>query len=458
MISVQSPQRRLNGNNILAIIVAIILFIGCSSTRSSTGSTPVLLESKKQENLAEKKPNTLVVDTIKWIVTDEAEVPPISADLATEEVLPFQEEYKNDYRVALMLPFRLSGRTIDDMSDYNQKFAHFYAGYKMAIGGEDWIQTNTYHTNRNGDNVKNTLRTINSNTDIIIGPYDKNTTLPIVAEYGRENRIPVISPWTASTRTTKNNLFFLQLTPNLSEYWSAILKDATKNFDRSKIRIITNQDGSDRGMVRFIQRLNEEKSGLPISEPLKEFPVSVDSLLYGDSLVFETVFEEEVEAFILPHYNTNSHDEFIYQTLRKINAEKEHRKPLVYVMPQAINSDRVDLNILNNLDLKICDYRFYDKRDIRYLNFKKEYYELYGRLPNDDAYYGYDVAKFVAYGLKKYGKYFHYYIKEEKVPLGQMSISVSPYNNDDDELLYLMNDHLDIFEFDEGYYQLKSVD
>ena len=344
------------------------------------------------------------------------------------------------------------------MSDYNQKFAHFYAGYKMAIEGEDWIQTNTYHTNRNGDNVKNTLRTINSNTDIIIGPYDKNTTLPIVAEYGRENRIPVISPWTASTRTTKNNLFFLQLTPNLSEYWSAILKDATKNFDRSKIRIITNQDGSDRGMVRFIQRLNEEKSGLPISEPLKEFPVSVDSLLYGDSLVFETVFEEEVEAFILPHYNTNSHDEFIYQTLRKINAEKEHRKPLVYVMPQAINSDRVDLNILNNLDLKICDYRFYDKRDIRYLNFKKEYYELYGRLPNDDAYYGYDVAKFVAYGLKKYGKYFHYYIKEEKVPLGQMSISVSPYNNDDDELLYLMNDHLDIFEFDEGYYQLKSVD
>ncbi len=458
MISALNLQRLLNGNNILTIVLVMLLFIGCSSTRDSVGTSPVLLETKPSDDRPDNPSDLLVVDTVKWVITDEEVVPPITSHLATEEVLPFEEVYKDDYKVALMLPFRLTGRSLDDMSEYNQKFAHFYAGYQMALEAEDWIQTTTFHTNRNGDNVRNALNKLNAQTDIIIGPYDKNNTLPIVAEYGRENRIPIISPWTASTRITKNNLFFLQLTPNLSEYWSTILRDATKNHDRSKIRIITNQDGSDRGMIRFIQKLNEEKSGLPLSESLTEFPVSIDSLLYGDSLVFETAFEEEVEAFILPHYNTNTHDEFIYQTLRKINAEKEHRKPLVYVMPQAVNSDRVDLNVLNNLDLKICDYRFYDKRDIKYHQFKKAYYEQYGRLPNDDAYYGYDVARFVAYGLKKYGKYFHYYIKDEKVSLDQMSISVTPYNNADDELLYLMNDHLDIFEFDEGYYQLKNVD
>ncbi len=458
MISVLNLQPRLNGNNILIAIALMLLFIGCSSTRSSTGSNPVVLDSRESEELSNNKSESIAVDTIKWTITDEEVVSPITSDLASAEVLPFQEEYKEDYNVALMLPFKLTGNTLEDMSLYNQKFAQFYAGYIMAMEGEDWIRTTTYHTNRKEHNVRTVLNKMNSNTDVIIGPFDKSRTVPMVAEYGRENKIPVISPWAVSTRTTEDNLFYLQLTPNLSEYWTRIIQDATKNFDRSKIRIITNDDGSDKGMIRFIQRLNEENSGLPISEPLQEYPVSMDSLLHGDSLVFKTAFEEDVEAFIIPHYNTTSHDELIYQTLRKINAEKENRQPHVYVMPQAIKSDRTDLNILNNLDLKICDYRFYDKRSVDYLNFRKGYYALYGSLPNDDAYYGYDIGKFVVYGLKNYGKYFHYYIKDEKLSLDQMSISVTPYKNSDDELLYLMNDHLDILEFDEGYFQLKNVD
>lgn len=458
MISALNLQQRLNGNNNLIAIALMLLLIGCSSTRSSTGSNPVVLDPRNSDTVSERKSESIEVDTIKWTITDEEEVPPITADLATAEVLPFQEEFKENYKVALMLPFRFSGSTLEDMSTYNKKFAHFYAGYMMAIEGEDWIHTTTYHTNQKENDVRLALNKLDSDTDIIIGPFSTRKTVPLVAEFGRENRIPVISPWAASTRTTKDNLFYLQLTPNLSEYWNRILQDATKNYDRSKIRLITNEDGSDKGMIRFIQGLNEKNSGLPISEALTEYPVSMDSLLYGDSLVFKTAFEEDVEAFIIPHYNTTNHDELIYQTLRKINAEKEDRKPHVYVMPQAIKSDRTDLNILNNLDLKICDYRFYDRRSIDYQNFRKEYHGLYGSLPNDDAYYGYDIGNFVAYGLKKYGKYFHYYIKDENLPLDQMSISVTPYLNPDDELLYLMNDHLDIFEFDEGYYQLKNVD
>ncbi len=457
MISAPNHLQLLNGSKLWFPFIIGLLLIGCAGSKSGIPNRPVVVDPNvNQEDNTTPVVEIITVDTIEWSYTSIEEIKPITSDMG-EEVLPFEQINEENYNVALMMPFRLSGNPMSDLNVNNEKFAHFYAGYKMAIEGEDWIQTTTYHTNRSADGVSNALNSLDHGTDLIIGPFDKSN-LTKVADYAKQNRIAAISPWNVSTSVTSDNLFYLQLRPNLSTYWASIIRDASYNHDRSKIRVISNADGSDKAMMRFIQKINEEKSGLPISEPLMEYPVSIDSLLYGDSLVFKTAFEEEVEAIILPHYNTAKHDRFVYECLRKINAEKNGEAPQIYVMPLAVNSKRLDLNILNNLKVKVCDYRFYDKRTEEYQQFKSEYYDRYGRLPNDDAYYGYDVARMVIYGFMNYGKYFHYYMKDEKVPLNQMSIKVGPYYDANDELLYLMNEHLDLYQFEDGYYRLKNVD
>ena len=455
MISAPSLQRLLSGNSMVWMTsIAAFFMISCAGSKSVIDDPNIVSPNVVKDEAP--KVSTIEVDTVRWSFVDESDIIPISSDMAAE-VLPFEQINKEEYNVALLLPLRLSGDGNSDLNINNEKFAHFYAGYKLALQDIDWIQTTTYHTNRSEQGVQNAIYKLDRDTDLIIGPFDREN-ISSVAKYAKEYRVATISPWTVSTTVTADNLFYLQLRPNLSSYWTEIIKDATKNFDRSKIRLISNADGSDRAMMRFIQQINEEKSGLPISEPIEEYTVSMDSLLNGESMVFESAFDDEVEAFILPHYNTSKHDRFVYECLRKINAEKEGNAPHIYVMPLVVNSDRLDLNILNNLNVKICDYRFYDKRSLDYQRFKSDYYEQYGRLPNDDAYYGYDVGQLAILGFKKYGKYFHYYMKDELIRLGQMSLEVGPYYNSSDELLYLMNEHLDIYQFDGGYYQLKNTD
>ncbi len=458
MISAPNLLRPLSGSKLWFPLIIGFLLIGCAGSKSGVNDRPTVVNSNidRSEETSELE-NVISVDTIQWSFRSIEDIRPITSDMGAEEVLPFEQINEENYSVALMMPFRLTGNQIDDLNGYNEKFAHFYAGYKMSVEDEGWIATTTYHTNRSSGQIDSLLGSLSSETDLIIGPFDKGN-ITKVSEFAKRNRIAAISPWNASTSVTSDNLFYLQLRPNLSSYWESIIQDATKNFDRSKIRVIRNADGSDRSMMNFIQKINEEKSGLPISEPLGEYPVSIDSLLYGDSLVFKLAFDEQVEAFIIPHYSSSNHDRFIYECLRKINAEKEGASPQIYVMPVAVKSKRLDLNILNNLDLKICDYRFYDKRDADYQSFKSEFYSRYGRLPSDDAYYGYDIGRLIIYGFMNYGKYFHYYMKDEKVSLNQMSIKVRPYYNSSDELLYLMNEHLDIYQFEEGYYRLKNTD
>ncbi len=457
MTSVQSLQLLSNGNKVFICLLISFWCFSCSSTKVlNDGNRPQVVKPNTQSPTNEELSTAVPIDTIVWNITSTSDITPITSDMSSE-VLPFEQVREDYYNVALLMPFRLTGKAMVDLNPSNQKFAHFYAGLRLALANENTISVASLHTNRSDDNIDHVLNDLSSDTDVIIGPFDRKS-IAKVATYGKENKIPVLSPWTASTSVTSDNLFYLQLRPNLSSYWKTMLKHATKEINRSNIRIISNADGSDKSMMSFIQKLNEEESGLPISQPIKEYPVSEDSLLYSDSLIFKMAFEEEVEGFIIPHYNTAKHDKFVYECLRKLNAEKEDRALKVYAMPLAINSDKLDINILSNLDLRICDYRFFDKRSSEYNRFKKEYYESYGWLPTEDSYYGYDVGQLLRLGLKNYGKYFHYYIKENPVPLDQMTIQVMPYYNSEGELLYLMNDHLDIFQFEDSYFGLKNID
>ncbi len=460
MISAQNRLLQLNGSKILIALLLSTFIFSCSSSKSAVDpNTPRVLAPN--DEIKEVMDSELSVDTVQWTIISEEVFPPITSEME-EEVLPFEMERQDYYDIALLLPFRISSLEFAPLDANNEKFAQFYAGFKMAIEKIDnqdvSIRIRTYQTNRDVNHLNRVVSSLDGDKpDVIIGPFERKN-LAIMAEYARDNRIPVISPWTQSSSVTTDNLFYLQLRPNISAYYSAILKHMTFHFDRNNIRVISNADGKDKSMISFIQNLNLEKSELPLVQPLEEYSISEDSLLYGDSLVFETAFEEGANVFFIPHYNTARHQDFVYQCLRKINAEKAGREIYVYAMPIALNSDRVDLNILKNINLRVCDYRFLDPRSPFITNFKKVYVKQFGWMPSEDAFYGYDVAKFIDYGLKEYGKYFHYYMKEHKFVLNQMSINIIPYYDKDENFKYLMNDHLEIIQFEDDYFVDKNVD
>ena len=435
MMSVPSRPQRSNGNRVLGLGLVLLILFGCASSSVATRNGTQILENPSSGDANEENTSpTLTVDTVEWtLVSDEV----INSETPKAAILG--EVKKESYDIALLIPFRSTGTFATPALDANKlKFAHFYAGMKYAIaqsgfGGPE-INIRTYDTNRSKSDFRKIMSDMRiGKPDLIIGPYETDL-IAEAARFAKENRIPLISPWRASTRVTSDNPYFLQLRPNITEYYKKIVRQ-----------------------IRAIQEINEDESPMPVVQPYEGLLVYEDSLMVADSMVFDHVFAQDARVFVLPHFS--SRDEgFLYSCLRKLYAEKGDREIFVYAMPLALNSDRVDINILKNLNLRICEYRFADIRNPEIMEFRQAYYDSFGWLPTEDSYFGYDVMNLLYYGLDKYGQYFHYRMVGETVDFVQMSVHIEPYSKEGTEDLdYMMNSHLSIIEFVGDRFTVKNI-
>ena len=93
------------------------------------------------------------------------------------------------------------------------------------------------------------MRDLNPQFDMIIGPYstaarDANRTLfQNILDYGKQNKVLVVSPFYSNSKTTENNPYYLQLKPNLREYLSRMVEHISKNYAPEDVAIIL-RDGS----------------------------------------------------------------------------------------------------------------------------------------------------------------------------------------------------------------------
>ena len=461
MTSVRSLPRLLNGNRyFLSLLLFGGLIFGCSTSKNSIPTNSPVLEP----NITEEKDDKLgPIDTVQWTILSEDDFPPINS--SPEMKIPaMKREFNKTYEIALLIPFQTSGANESTSLNYNKvRFSHFYSGIRMALSSyqEDEIEINisTYDTNRSSEDFDRVLQRMDRvRPDVIAGPYQREFIRQI-ADYAKEKRIPVISPWLSSTSITSDNLFYLQIRPNILEYYRNIVKHVNANHDRSRIWLIGRDRGQDENKLQAIQQLNQQESILPVVQPYPECSLSLDTLMQTDSLVFTDIFEKGVDAFVLPHYIPRD-EKYLYSALRKIYAEKGDRDIKVYALPLALTSEEVDLNILKNLDINICEYKFPNPGNDDVKEFRKSYFETFGWLPIEDSYYGFDLMNFIIYGLENHGKYFHYYMIDEKLDLLQMTMHIRPFsrNQEKEETDYLMNSHLYMIEFDNDHFVVKDID
>ncbi len=459
MTSVPNLLPQSNGSKLLLGLTILVALVACSTSSVATRTkSPEILTPDKEAPDVEKPMPGFRVDTIRWTLVSD---PPITSDMAPVERLP--SEKQDVYEIALLIPFRTTGFYDNaDLDANKQKFAHFYAGMKQAIknrrGGPAQINITTYDTNRSDADFDKVLsRMTLHRPDLIVGPYETDL-ISRAATFAKENRIPIISPWRASTRITRDNVYFLQLRPNITEYYAKIIAHINDNFNRREVRILGRKNGEDAGKIRAVQEINQERSPLPVTEAFTTMLIDKDSLMVADSLVFDRAFEQQVKAFFLPHFSSRDED-FVYSCLRKLYAEKAEREVFIYTMPLVLNSDRIDINILKNLNIRICEYRFADLRNPEIQRFRQSYFDDFGWLPTEDSYFGFDVMNFIFYGLDKYGKYFHYYLENELVDLAQMSVYIERFTRekDDDHIDYMMNSHLYIISFEGERFTIRDI-
>ena len=454
MISVLNHLLRSSGSSLL--IFTCLLCISCSPTTTSTARTDVIKKDKPQSSKADVA--AISVDTIQWTWADEEVYPPIRSIDGEVASYALDRVIKDRYEIALLLPLRLE-QDIPNLDRNNKKFADFYAGLKMAAAEASDLAANitVYYTNRDERKLDEILASWRfRKPDVIIASH-KRELIKKTADFGLENRIPVISPWLSSTAIADDNLFYLQMRPSINEYYKAILGELRDNFKDDEVRIIQRADRSDKAKTMVLQRLKEEASDAPIVTPYETLDIEIDSLMDAEANVFDTMLVQGVKAFVLPNYSSGD-ERYVYTSLRKMYGEKLGREFTVFTMPIAIRTDRMDINILKNLDIRTPEFRFPDMQNEEVLAFRKVYLDRYGRIPTEDAFYGYDMMQLLSHGLGKYGQYFHYFMAGEQLSLLQMKVHISPFYKEEGQERpnYMTNDHLYIIEYIRDHFELSD--
>ncbi len=455
MISVRSLRQLSNGSNWCFTLALLFVLTSCSSPTTSTARTKVIKPEKKTTTVEEE---VIPIDTIAWTVVSEEEYPPIETD-AKVAAYGLEKIAKDEYRIALLLPMKIK-QDIPSLNAINRKFADFYTGIKMAAQDDHDVraQVDVYYTDREEAKLDEILSELQYNMpDVIVASY-ASKLIAKTAAFGAVNRIPVISPWSSNPKITTENVFYLQMRPSIEQYYTGIIKHVQQNYLKDEVRIVQRLDGSDRAKIRLLHKVQEELSELPVITPYETFDVELDSLMNAEASVFDTALVQEVKAFIVPHYNRTD-ESFVYTCLRKMYGEKLGRDFQVYTMPVALNAESIDVNLLKNLSVRTAEFRFPNKQNSEVQQFRKSFFETNGLLPQEDAYYGYDLMSFILQGLSSNGQYFHYFMAGEDINLMQMDVHIQPFFKSDDQDYpdFMVNDHLYIIEYVDDHFEVKDI-
>lgn len=451
MILAQNLRQLLNGSRIIVALILLFSLASCGLFKKTSDS------DRKDKVIIEDIES--IIDTLDFVKVPEEDLIPIREDEKTDKEEDLYAAFKKEkYNVSLFIPFDSKNLVLNSTeANYavNLRFVNYYAGIKLAL--EDLesenlnLNVNVYDSERSEEMVRQKLQYSEvGQSDIIIGPYNREG-LQATATFGKENNIAVISPWLASTRVTENNPFYVQLRPSLSSHYFKMLSHIYENFEREDIVLIGRDLASDKNRFKYFQSTYTALSNQSYAiDPISEFTVLEDSLIYGDNAFGKLFSGNSRKAIIIPNWDYNDED-FIYSCLRRINVEKGDTEVYVYGMPILYDSEKMDFDFYRNLNIRVVLSEFTDWNDQRVSDFERKYYEQYGDLPTSDAYEGYDMMRFIGNNLKKYGINFHLHLEEDESRYLQTAFEIERIYNEGDEkfeqIKYLENKHLDLIQY-----------
>lgn len=454
MISVRNRLQQSNGNKIFfAFFLSIFLLSSCGifSSNSSTTKNDVRKQNKDTDKVE--------VDTVKWTKLPEDKFPPIQNEKGVEEPEKVVKGKKDAYRVACFLPMEANriDLSVEDPNELRSlRYIHYYAGMQFALEELEAqgmnLTMDVYDSKDNPQHIKSILNSrLASDTDAILGSIKKES-LKELARFGRENEIPVISPWYSSKSVTRDNEYYIQLNPFLTEHYRAITEHALKNFDPSQIYLVGREGTKDLSRFKYFQETCKE---LTDGEELNTFSFYLDSLTQEYEIFKDVIRQDTATVFILPNFSSRD-AQYIYDVLRRINVEKMNNKVYVYGMPVMYDMDKMTYEYYTNMNIRIVMSRFTDKSTPEARAFEAKYFRTYNDYPKGEAYEGYDNVMFLGSMLQKYGLDFINHLDEDTMEYFSARFNIQPVfvgDVEEENVNYYENRNLRIIQFVENRFK-----
>lgn len=204
------------------------------------------------------------------------------------------------FRVVLMIPLYLE-QTRDslwaqeiDINRINEvapfRFIQFYHGFMMAAdslrkSGLD-VEIHVFDVDQNMNKVQKALREpVIKKADLIVGPFFRNS-FPVVAEFARENRIPIVNPLSTRADILENNPYVFKTLPGVESQPDLIARLVNRDFYDHNIMIYTaNKYQGTLFVNRLKEAIENSSHGKYRSVPVIDYSLDSISGFYRHALL-----------------------------------------------------------------------------------------------------------------------------------------------------------------------------
>lgn len=433
MTSVRNHLRRLNGNNLLAVILFSLIISSCGTT-GPKGPVAVDPNANQEKKVLVYNPETGEYEEVpvSQVVVDTVQLEDITDRSATpigEKEMKILGEKKSAYHFSFLMPFNAIryqniGRAVDPKG---RRFIQYYAGARLAI---DDLMQEGIRINAHVFDTEESLSKLNSiledqavlESDLIVGPY-RRAHIQAVSKFSSANQIPMVSPWIPGIELEQPNPLMVQMTPGLDAHAVAIFEHIARVQGDVTLYIVGRDKENESSRQELFQKAYTEAGLPPDSLHLLMIDDNTSDLQNTDWL---SIFEKPNKAvFVLPYYS-RSDESFVTSILRKIHAERLEKEVVVYGMPQWLGFGNLNFDYLKSLQTHVSSVSFTDRDHPKYEVFYNRFFDRYGIVPDDAAYQGYDLVYFFGKGIFEYGTAFVDYLDEMDISLMNMGVRFEP--------------------------------
>ena len=439
--------------------------ISCDLFRKAETSKVPKKNTPKDDKTA-NVPNTgkVLVDTIRWR-TDPNAKPPVTSS-GQPPVVNTNPNSGNPntggntgatftpeaLTLAVLLPFD-SDKYVDGKNPPKSQFAlDFYAGVKMALDSLSKQPMNL------------TVNVVDSRTDFnatagryevskanaILGPIERNDIPPAIA-YSSRNNIPVISPYFPTGDIEGANPNFIQVKPSLKTHCFNIVQHIKSYHPDAQVVVAARSKENEIARFAFF---DEAEKALSASK-FEDWRIDDETNFNVDPYIDRS---GRTTVFIIPSWN----EAFVSGFLKRLNASPRRGQVVVYGMPQWI--DFTALNTLySSLNVNISSSTFIDGNAPEVQYFRSKFLGKYKKLPNSDAFLGYDCMLYFGKLMAQYGKNFPQYINSEQQSMLHTKFYFNPvYRNvpvgedPNANISKVENSYVNILKFEGGAFRMGN--
>jgi LysM repeat protein len=387
----------------------------------------------------EDDPQLDLMNELEAIDPDEED----SADLIHEPEVSF---YGKSVEVALLLPFYLSEndeRVYIDSSEVDGEgnmvkkiiergedwifprsynYIEFYEGVLMAVNSLQKqglsIKLSVFDTERDSATVREIIdRGYLRDMDLIVGPAFTHN-LKMVAEYGQDQRIPVVSPLASRSVLLNDNSYLFQVRPTFNTEIEKLV-NFISGFHDKNIVMIHSGDSSDVPDIRLLkQKLFFKLSYYTFfNEVVFKEVVFDENITSNDSInSIEHALSGEVKNIVIIPSNS---EPFVSRMVSNLNTLSNEYDILLVGYQSWQRFKNIELEHFYNLNLHICAPFFLDYNSGDVKDFIRSYRESFQNEPEPFSYswQGHDIMYYFTTGVASYGKRFRNYCVRHQVKL-----------------------------------------